>query len=79
MSEMIRCDKCKKLMYTDSRSNKGAYCKIGINYTDGYTSLHLCKSCYKQFCTEFIKDYTAKEFDQYFGAESEGDGYGIWQ
>lgn len=26
MSEMIQCDKCKKLMYEDSRSDKDAYC-----------------------------------------------------
>lgn len=41
MATMIMCDRCKKLMYADSRSNKGAYCLMNIQYTNGMTALHL--------------------------------------
>ena len=67
MSEMIQCDKCKKLAYTDSRSEKDAMCHMKIDYVDGLSTLHLCKSCYRQFCTEFVRDYTPEEFDDTFG------------
>lgn len=71
MSEMVRCDKCKKLMYADSRSEKGAYCSIGIDYTDGYTRLHFCKVCHRQFLTEFARILTPEEYDENFGWEDE--------
>ena len=64
---LIRCDKCKKDMYSDSRSDKDAYCEIRIIYTDGNSTLHLCKSCYRQFRTEFVRDYKSEEFDETFG------------
>lgn len=68
MSEMIRCDKCKKLMYTDSRSDKDAYCKINITYVDGYSTIHLCKACHRQLLTEFLRtSYTPEEYDETFG------------
>lgn len=67
MSEMIRCDKCKKLMYADSRSPKGSYCSISVDYTDGYSRMHLCKMCYRQFLTEFMRTMTPEEFDDTFG------------
>ena len=35
MSSMIRCDKCKKMMYADSRSDKGDWCTVRIDYVDG--------------------------------------------
>lgn len=28
MSAMVKCDKCEKLMYTDSREDKGAFIKM---------------------------------------------------
>lgn len=67
MSKMIRCDKCKRMAYEDSRSDKNEMCRITINYIDGFTELHLCKYCHRQFCTEFIRDYTPEEYDDQFG------------
>lgn len=69
MSQMIKCDKCHKLMYADSRSEKGAYCQIGVNYTDGFTRMHLCKVCHRQFMTEFMRIFTPEEYDGEFGEE----------
>lgn len=69
MSQMIKCDKCHKLMYADSRSEKGAYCKIGVDYTDGFTRMHLCKVCHRQFMTEFMRVLTPEEYDGEFGEE----------
>ena len=66
MSNMIRCDKCKKLMYADSRSDKGDYCRIGIDYVDGNSTIHLCKTCYRQFRIEFVRDFTEEEYDEYY-------------
>ena len=63
MSEMIQCDKCKKLMYADSRSDKDAYCKINITYV----TYHLCKACHRQLLTEFLRTYTPEEYDEEFG------------
>lgn len=68
MSNMIQCDKCKKLMYPDSRSDKGDYCTIGINYVDGHTTLHLCKVCHRQFMTEFVRIDTPESYMDTFGA-----------
>lgn len=47
MSKMIQCDQCKKLMYTDSREDKGVY--ISLTADDplfGYSTFHLCRKCY---------------------------------
>ena len=49
MSEMIKCDKCNRMMYTDDRSPKGSYCKVTIDGIDGYSILHLCRNCYLDF------------------------------
>lgn len=68
MSSMIQCDKCKKLMYNDSRSSKGDYCMIEIKYVDGLSSIELCKTCHRQFMTEFIREYTPEEYDDIFGS-----------
>jgi hypothetical protein len=68
MTQMIRCDKCKKLMYADSRSEKGAYAFLQIDYTDGHSSLHLCRICHRQFLTEFIRELTPEEYDDEFGS-----------
>lgn len=50
MSEMIQCDKCKRLMYTDSREEeKGAYIKLKADDPlYGYSTCHLCRSCYQK-------------------------------
>lgn len=68
MSNMIRCDKCKKLMYADSRSDKGDYCNIGIDYVDGHSTIHLCKTCHRQFRIEFVRDLTSEEYDEIYGS-----------
>jgi len=47
VSKMIQCDECEKLMYTDSREEKGAY--ISMTADDpiyGYSSFHLCRKCF---------------------------------
>lgn len=47
MSTMIQCDECKKMMYTDSREEKGAY--IHMTADDplyGYSSFELCRKCF---------------------------------
>lgn len=68
MSTMIMCDRCKKVMYADSRSNKGAYCSMNIHYTNGMTTLNLFRSCHKKFMIDFMKLYKAQtEYDEDFG------------
>lgn len=67
MSEMIRCDKCKKDMYADSRSGRGAYAQLRTTYTDGCSTMHLCKTCYRQFLAEFMRMHTPEEFDEIYG------------
>lgn len=67
MSTMIRCDKCKKDMYADSRSDKDAYAKLNTDYIDGYSTYHLCKACFRQFLTEFMRAWTPGEFDEMCG------------
>ena len=67
MSDVILCDKCKKMMYADSRSPKGAYCKLRIDYTDGLTTYHLCHTCHRQLLTEFMRTWTPEEYDETFG------------
>jgi hypothetical protein len=68
MSELIMCDRCKNKYFTDSRSDKGAYCEIRIIYTDGNSTLHLCKSCYRLFRVNFMRQYSEEQFDDEFGA-----------
>lgn len=67
LSELIMCDRCKNKYYTDSRSDKGAYCEMRIIYTNGNGTMHLCKSCFRLFNTDFMRVYTEKEFDEEFG------------
>lgn len=69
MSELIMCDRCKKKYFTDSRSGKGAYCEVRTIYTDGNTNLHLCKECYRDFLVDFMENWGAEEFDNYYGAD----------
>jgi len=79
MSSMIRCDKCRSLMYADSRSNKGAYAEIRIKYTDGDTGYHLCKKCLRQFYAEFMMDMTPEEFDEAYGSVDGVCGIEEWK
>lgn len=49
MSKMIKCDQCGKLMYTDSREDKGAY--IHLTADDplyGFSNFDLCRKCYTE-------------------------------
>ena len=49
MSKMIQCDECKKMMYTDSREDKGAY--VSITADDplyGFSWFHLCRKCFNK-------------------------------
>lgn len=73
MSEMIRCDKCKKMMFTDSRSPKGSYCKFAEHYEGGYRTFHLCKKCLQKFWVDFMGDMTLGEFDDNYGAVEEDE------
>ena len=68
MSSMIRCDKCKKMMYADSRSDKGDWCTVRIDYVDGMSTLHLCKVCHRQFLVEFVRTMKPEEYDDQFGS-----------
>ena len=72
MSNIIRCDKCKKDMYADSRSDKDAYAQINTTYVDGYSTYHLCKVCFRQFLTEFMRTCTPEEFDETLGEVRNG-------
>lgn len=70
---MIRCDKCKKMMFTDSRSPKGSYCKFTESYEGGYSTFHLCKKCLQKFHVDFMGDMTLGEFDDNYGAVEEDE------
>ena len=67
MSRMVCCDKCNKAMYADSRSDKYAYACVQTEYVNGYSQLHLCKVCFRQFYTEFLRIMTPEEYDYEFG------------
>ena len=69
MSLMVCCDKCKKTMYTDSRSAKDSYACVQTEYVNGYSQLHLCKVCFRQFYTEFLRIMTPEKYDYEFGFE----------
>ena len=56
MSAMVQCDKCKKMMYTDSREEKGAYVKMTADDPRyGYSTFHLCRKCFN-FMFPFLID-----------------------
>ena len=55
MSDMIKCDRCRRMMYTDCRSPKGAYWKITADGITGYHTMHLCRNCYLEFW-KFLKN-----------------------
>ena len=67
MSSGIICDKCKKSMYADSRSDKDAYASMSVHYTDGDSTYHLCKSCHKKFIIDFLKSCPADEYNDAYG------------
>ena len=67
MSAMIKCDKCGSLMYTDSRSDRDAYAALSTDYVNGHSTMHLCKTCFRQFLTEFMRTWKSEEFDEMFG------------
>ena len=49
MSLMVKCDKCRKLMYTDDREDKGAY--VSMTADDpiyGHSTFHLCRECFNR-------------------------------
>lgn len=66
MSELIMCDRCGNTYYTDSRTDKGAYCELRIIY-NGNSKFHLCKKCFKEFNVEFMKMGSDSEFYEEFG------------
>ena len=59
MSQMIEWDRCKKKMYADSRSDKGAWSVVNTTWIDGYSTLHLCRDCHSLFLIDFLKLYSA--------------------
>lgn len=72
MSSMIMCDRCKSLFYTDSKSDKDAYCNFNIEYIDGLSHGHLCKKCHSEMLINFLKSYTYDEYvDAYGSIENE--------
>ena len=58
MSKMIQCDECKKMMYIDSREDKGAF--VSMTADDplyGYSSFHLCRKCFDKKFPYFYGGY----------------------
>lgn len=51
MSDMVQCDGCKKLMYADSRSEKGDYHFVWLDQREHY---HLCRTCYDAFMRDIL-------------------------
>lgn len=51
MSNMIRCDHCNRMMFEDSRSEKGDYHLIVIDQSYFY---HLCRTCLALFKKDFL-------------------------
>ena len=70
MSKMIQCDGCKKLMYADSRSEKGAYCDLWI---DGNSHFHLCRNCHKVMMEDIMHMHWDED-EQQFVDEEVGNG-----
>jgi hypothetical protein len=68
MSNIIKCDSCGKLMYSDSRSDKGDYHEIWIDHSNGY---HLCRDCFdKKFMRDIFHLYWSKEYGDYVEREN---------
>ena len=48
MSLMVQCNECRKLMYTDSSEDKGAYINLtAYDPLHGYSTFHLCRKCFE--------------------------------
>lgn len=63
MSEMVKCDSCGKIFYTDSREDKGVYIKLTADDPlYGFSSFHLCRKCYKEKLS-FLRDESEFEED----------------
>jgi hypothetical protein len=59
MSAMIQCDECKKMMYTDSREDKGAYIKMTADDTlYGFSTFHLCRKCFSEKFPWLVEEET---------------------
>lgn len=57
MSLMVLCDKCGKLMYTDSREKKGAYIKMTADDPlFGYSTFQLCRKCFSAEFPFLVKE-----------------------
>ena len=61
MSEMIKCDSCGRLDYTDSRSET-EYWKMTSDGRDGYSTFHLCAPCYKRLLKQIL-NWTDEDFE----------------
>jgi len=66
VSSMIKCDKCGAMFYQDSRSDKGDYCAMRIEDTQGLSDYHLCKKCHKELLVNFMKTLTPSEYDEVY-------------
>ena len=66
MSSMIKCDKCGAMFYQDSRSDKGDYCTMWIEDTQGSSVYHLCRRCHKELLVNFMKTLTPSEYDEVY-------------
>lgn len=71
MSRMVMCDRCNAAFYADSRSNKGDYCGVNIDYIDGMSSFHLCRKCHKELWVSFLGTMSADEYDDEFGKDEQ--------
>ena len=67
MSHMIQCDKCKKMMFADSRTPSGSYWDMKIQGKDGHSTYHLCSICHRQLLVEFMRVITPEEYDEEIG------------
>lgn len=55
MSMMVMCDRCKKVMYADSRNDKGDYASIQLTHGNELIYFHLCSECHDALRTQFMK------------------------
>lgn len=70
MSNMIRCDGCKKIMFADSRSEKGAYHDLWIDRSYNY---HLCRICYDSMMRNILHMRWSEDEQQYAEEEHATD------
>ena len=55
MSLMIMCDRCKKIVYADSRNDEGDYATIDLMHGNESIRFHLCSVCHDALRTQFMK------------------------